>query len=100
VTPIRMHAWGRDPFARGSYSCALPGKADSRARLAAPVDGRLFFAGEACSTHDFSTAHSALLTGIAAADAALTARRAPVCTSFPIADDTRLDRARGGIFLK
>jgi monoamine oxidase len=76
VTPIRMHAWGRDPFARGSYSCALPGKADSRARLAAPVDGRLFFAGEACSTHDFSTAHGALLTGIAAADAVLTARRA------------------------
>ena len=74
VTPMRMHAWGHDPFARGAYSCALPGQAECRARLAAPVDGRLFFAGEACSTHDFSTAHGALLTGIAAADAVLAAR--------------------------
>jgi len=76
LRPIRVHAWGSDPFARGSYSCALPGKADGRARLAAPVDGRLFFAGESCSTHDYSTAHGALLTGIAAAVAVLTARRA------------------------
>jgi monoamine oxidase len=75
LRPIRMHAWGRDPFARGAYSCALPGESECRARLAAPVDDRLFFAGEACSTHDFSTAHGALLTGIAAADAVLTVRR-------------------------
>jgi monoamine oxidase len=73
---IRLHPWGRDPFARGSYSCALPGEAESRARFAAPVDNRLFFAGEACSTHDFSTAHGALLSGVAAADAILAARGA------------------------
>jgi len=42
--------------------------------LAAPVDERLFFAGEACSLHDFSTAHGALLTGLAAADAVIGAR--------------------------
>jgi monoamine oxidase len=35
------------------------------------VDGRLFFAGEACSPHDFTTAHGAYLTGIAAADEAI-----------------------------
>ncbi len=68
VKPIRVHRWGADPFARGSYSYALPGKADCRTALAAPVDGRLFFAGEACSTHDFSTAHGATLTGLAAAE--------------------------------
>ncbi len=39
--------------------------------LAAPVDDRLFFAGEACSTNDYSTAHGAYLTGIVAADQAI-----------------------------
>lgn len=76
LKPIRMHRWAADPFARGSYSFALPGKAGSRAKLAAPVDGRLFFAGEACSTHDFSTAHGGFLTGIAAAEQIIAARRA------------------------
>ena len=60
LQPIAMHRWGADPFARGSYSYALPGMADCRAVLAAPVDGRLFFAGEACSPGDFSTAHGGL----------------------------------------
>ena len=64
-----MHRWGADPFARGSYSYALPGMADCRAALAAPVDDRLFFAGEACSPGDFSTAHGGFHTGVAAADA-------------------------------
>ncbi len=68
-------AWASDPLARGSYSHALPGHADARVRLAEPVDGRLFFAGEACSTHSFSTAHGAYLTGIAAAEAAIAACR-------------------------
>ena len=62
-----------DPFARGSYSFALPGKVDCRQVLAAPVDDRLFFAGEACSKFDFSTAHGAHLTGLAAADQVLKA---------------------------
>jgi monoamine oxidase len=74
VAPLQLHRWGSDPFARGSYSYALPGKADCRAALAAPVDGRLFFAGEACSRSDFSTAHGAFLTGVAAADQAIAAR--------------------------
>ena len=69
---LALHRWGADPFARGSYSYALPEEADKRAVLAAPVDDRLFFAGEACSSHDFSTAHGAYRTGIAAADAILT----------------------------
>ncbi|MGH8515525.1 MAG: flavin monoamine oxidase family protein, partial [Gammaproteobacteria bacterium] len=68
VKPVRMHCWGADPFSRGSYSHALPGKADCRNALAAPVQNRLFFAGEACSPADFSTAHGAYATGIAAAN--------------------------------
>jgi len=64
-------AWLRDPWARGSYSYARPGHANDRATLAAPVDDRLFFAGEACSPNFFSTAHGAWLSGITAAEAAL-----------------------------
>ena len=76
VEPLHLHRWGIDPFSRGSYSHALPGKADCRRALAAPVDERLFFAGEACSERNFSTAHGAYLTGAAAADAAIASRRA------------------------
>lgn len=75
IKPIRVHRWGADPFARGSYSYARPGKADERAVLARPVADRLFFAGEACSRNDYSTAHGAFFTGIAAADQILAARR-------------------------
>ena len=71
----RIHRWGVDPFARGSYSFALPDRADGRTVLAEPVDNRLFFAGEACSVHDFSTAHGALHTGVAAANAVIVARK-------------------------
>ena len=74
VKPIHIHRWAADPFARGSYSYARPGMADCRAKLAAPVDGRLFFAGEACSLGDFSTAHGGWITGVAAADQVLSAR--------------------------
>ena len=41
--------------------------------LAAPVDDRLFFAGEACSRSDFSTAHGAYVTGVAAGRALIAA---------------------------
>ncbi|HJU18300.1 MAG TPA: NAD(P)/FAD-dependent oxidoreductase [Stellaceae bacterium] len=72
IAPLSSTAWRRDPWARGSYSYALPGHAGDRAVLAAPVEDRLFFAGEACSPNFFSTAHGAYLTGLAAAAAVLT----------------------------
>jgi monoamine oxidase len=75
VKPLKFHPWGVDPFSRGSYSYALPGKSDCRAALAAPVDDRLFFAGEACSSNDYSTAHGAYVTGVAAAEQVIAARR-------------------------
>src|SRR5262249_31659182 len=43
LQPIAASAWGRDPHARGSYSYARIGAAESRAVLAASVDDRLFF---------------------------------------------------------
>jgi monoamine oxidase len=66
---LAVSAWDRDPFARGSYSYARVGHAAARAALAAPVDDRIFFAGEACSSYDFSTAHGAYRTGVQAAQA-------------------------------
>jgi monoamine oxidase len=75
LKPIRVHSWGADPFSRGSYSHALPGAAEYRSLLAAAVDDRLFFAGEASSSNDFSTAHGAFLTGVRAAEEVIAARR-------------------------
>ncbi len=75
LKPIRVHGWRSDPFALGAYSYASPGMADCRATLAEPVDDRLFFAGEACSRHDFSTAHGGYLTGVAAAEQVIAARK-------------------------
>jgi monoamine oxidase len=69
LKPLVATAWASDPFALGSYSHALPGQADARARLAAPIDGRILFAGEATSPHFFSTAHGAWEEGVRAARA-------------------------------
>ncbi len=65
--------WASDPFIRGGYSAARPGHAHRRADLAAPLDGKLFFAGEACSIEAYATCHGAYLTGVAAATAAAAA---------------------------
>jgi monoamine oxidase len=67
LTPLSESRWANDPFAQGAYSHALPGHAGARAVLAAPVDGRLFFAGEATSPNFFSTAHGARDSGERAA---------------------------------
>ena len=67
LKPLAESRWAHDPWARGSYSHALPGHAGDRAVLAAPVDGRLFFAGEATSPNFFSTAHGARDSGERAA---------------------------------
>jgi monoamine oxidase len=71
--PLASSAWVGDPFARGSYSSALPGHADDRAAFAAPVEHRIFFAGEACSRDQFGTAHAAFTSGVAAAEQAIAA---------------------------
>jgi monoamine oxidase len=63
-------AWRGDPEIGGGYSGARPGQAHRRADLARPLDGRLFFAGEATSLDVYSTAHGAYFSGLAAAQAA------------------------------
>lgn len=60
--------WSRDPFTRGAYSCPVVGSPRRDiARLAAPVGGRLFFAGEATSADYPGTVHGAWLSGERAA---------------------------------
>ena len=71
LKPLSESRWAHDPFARGSYSHALPGHTGARAVLAAPVDGRLFFAGEATSQTDCSTVLGAFTTGQRAASQVL-----------------------------
>jgi monoamine oxidase len=73
VSPLTATAWARDPWAMGSYSHALPGHVADRELLAAPIDGRLFFAGEATHPHFFSTAHGAWESGVRAAKEASSA---------------------------
>ncbi len=73
VTPLRLTDWGREAHIGGAYAYAVPGSAGARARLAEPVDGRLFFAGEATHASRFTTAHGAYETGVAAAEAILSA---------------------------
>ncbi len=75
LRPLASSAWVGDPFARGSYSSALPGHADDRAIYTETVDDRIFFAGEACSRDQFGTAHAAFTSGVEAAEGALAALR-------------------------
>ncbi|MCB0158048.1 MAG: FAD-dependent oxidoreductase, partial [Caldilineaceae bacterium] len=61
--------WASDPLALGAYSYYAVGtdRATRRA-LAAPVAGRLFFAGEATSQDHPSTVHGAYMSGVRAAE--------------------------------
>jgi monoamine oxidase len=68
-----VKAWPADPFSRGGYSFLPPGTGVAERRaLAAPVDGVLFFAGEATHTGgESSTVHGAIETGYRAAEEVL-----------------------------
>ena len=70
VKMLRTH-WASDPFTRGGYSHARPGRAASRLLFSEPVGGRIVLAGEHCSIPHFSTVQGAHLSGIAAAERAL-----------------------------
>lgn len=62
-------AWRGNPYTLGSYSYAKPLGADARAILAAPLDDRVFFAGEATMPDAYATVHGAWRSGVIAADA-------------------------------
>lgn len=67
-TNVRVTRWGRDPHARGAYSYLPTGVSrQERARLARPVAGTLFFAGEATHLTDAASVHGAYWSGLRAA---------------------------------
>jgi monoamine oxidase len=62
------HNWLADPFARGAYSYAGVGGSEAGTELAVPIDGTLFFAGEATeSDGQNGTVHGAIASGRRAA---------------------------------
>jgi monoamine oxidase len=76
--PVAAHTtdWTNDPDARGAYSFWPAGAGDADVNdLAAPVDGRLFFAGEATSVEYQGSMAGALLSGARAAAEVLDAAR-------------------------
>jgi monoamine oxidase len=60
-------SWFTDPWARGSYSAAIPGGVPARTQLSQPVENRVFFAGEACSISAHSSVRGAFESGFQAA---------------------------------
>jgi monoamine oxidase len=66
----QISRWGQDPYALGAYSFSAVGTTpETRKDLAgSDWDGRIVFAGEACDPVYSSTAHAAVLSGLAAAE--------------------------------
>jgi monoamine oxidase len=70
---VYFHDWQADPFARGAYSYVPAGA--TRTALGKPVDGTLYFAGEAANrTGRGGTVDGAIESGIRAAEAILRSR--------------------------
>ena len=72
--------WSKEPYILGAFSYTKPGTypeaggPSARETLAAPVAGKLFFAGEATARHHPATVHGALESGHRAAQ--------EICASF------------------
>jgi len=63
-----MHNWSADSFTGGGYSYVAVGGTRAPSQLARPVEGTLFFAGEATNTEGHpGTVHGAIATGLRAA---------------------------------
>ena len=73
LRPLTASSWTRMTRVGGAYSYALPGHVAARTSLAQPFEQRLFFAGEATSAGDFSTAHGAHDSGVRAAEEVISA---------------------------
>ena len=74
IIGVYHHDWTHDPFALGAYSYTPAGADQMAAQLGAPLDGTLFFAGEATDLRgEQGTVHAALASGQRAAKEMLTA---------------------------
>jgi monoamine oxidase len=74
ITGIETADWGSDPYAGGAFTAPSVGAEDAAATWAEPLDGTLFFAGEAtvCGSA-LPWVHGALASGERAADQLLEA---------------------------
>ena len=77
-TPARFHhePWHGNPWVRGGYSYVRVGQVGAREALAAPLDGALFFAGEATHPTTPATTQGAIASGRRAAREILDVRAA------------------------
>lgn len=67
-TDVYTSSWSSDPWALGSYSVNSVGSsAADREALGAPIDSKIFWAGEATEVDYHSTVHGAVLSGRRAA---------------------------------
>ena len=63
-----VYDWSSDPYSRGVYHYVLVGGLTAQRSLAEPVEGTLFFAGEATHPGGYSgTANGAIISGVRAA---------------------------------
>jgi monoamine oxidase len=63
-----VHDWQSDPFSRGAYSYGKVGAVEAESVLAEPLQGTLFFAGEATDIAGHNgTVHGAIASGCRAA---------------------------------
>jgi monoamine oxidase len=67
VVKADVSRWASNPWTRGAYSAALPGKYAARAEIAKPLADRIFFAGEALAGPYAQTCGGAVLSGQAVA---------------------------------
>jgi monoamine oxidase len=67
--------WRIDPFSRGAYSYMPAGAEDSIARITAPVENTLFFAGEHTDRRQMGTVAGAISSGYRVAEEVLSAGR-------------------------
>jgi len=63
VVKGELSRWAGNPFVRGAYSAARPGRTAARRELGRPVANRLFFAGEALGGEFAQTVGGASLSG-------------------------------------
>jgi len=71
VKRVAAARWSVDPFVRGAFSAAGPGRADARRTLMAPLRDRVWFAGEASHETLWGTVNGAWESGNRAAEGAL-----------------------------
>lgn len=68
VLDITVADWGSDPWTTGAFTFPRVGALGAARRWAEPIDGTVFFAGEAtCSERHMASVHGALESGLRAA---------------------------------